>query len=409
MGTDTVYIALLSKPGGPGSGIHGDSPYLMRRWLEEHPRTPVEIVADNDRAEAWFRDFPGVRRVIRLDREDWTLPDGDTPRVVLPLSTDNELLHFHHPVQAPSLQPHYPLIRRLWSLGFREIAWYSLCGARTYGIPHLLDEYRDRHRGQRCFVVGNGPSLARTDMPRLKDEITLGSNRCFLGYEQWGFPFTYWGIYDRFQIEQYGREYEKAVPRETTKFFPVEFLPLLRFENACPLNVVWSRGAAHAFSVDAGRLFVGYTVTHMLLQIAAVMGCNPIVLVGVDHRYALKRRYYAPVLRRARRRVTRALRGGLAYDLAFAMHQAWRKRRQGTEMPDPERLWCTDDALAPTHFDDRYAGGGNKRFLPPEPEEAARDFARARAWADRAGVEILNATPDSALDTFKRVALADIL
>jgi len=385
---------------------------LARRWLEEHGTTPVRLLVEGDQVgnvEAWRRHSPGVEDVIPLGQTDWSLPDDAVRRVVVPLSTDAHLLHFHHPVQAPALGPHYALFRRLWSMGFREITWYGLSGTRTYGVPHMLDEFRDRHRGQRCFVVGNGPSLAQLDMPRLKDEITLGSNRCFLGYEKWGFPFTYWGIYDRFQIEQYGREYETSLPAETTKFFPLEFLPLLRFENACPLNVVWSQNAAHDFSGECGQVFVGYTVTHMLLQIAAVMGCDPIVLIGADHRYVLDRRHYAPALRRARRRITRSLRGGALYDMTFALHQAWRKRGKAEETLDPERLWCTDNALAPTHFDDRYAGGEQKRFLLPEPEEAERDFACARAWAERHGIRILNATPGSALDVFEHVTLADIL
>ena len=35
---------------------------------------------------------------------------------------------------------------------------------------------RDRHRGRRCFIIGNGPSLARQDLAPLAGEITIAMN-----------------------------------------------------------------------------------------------------------------------------------------------------------------------------------------------------------------------------------------
>ena len=35
---------------------------------------------------------------------------------------------------------------------------------------HRLAELKDIHRGQRCFIIGNGPSLKQTDMTRLKGQ-----------------------------------------------------------------------------------------------------------------------------------------------------------------------------------------------------------------------------------------------
>ncbi len=79
-------------------------------------------------------------------------------------------------------------------------------------------------------------------MTLLKNEITFGSNRCFLGYEKWGFDFTYWGVMDRLQVEEYGTEYEDNVPAHTLKFFPFEF------ENACPINFSYDGKTPYKFS-----------------------------------------------------------------------------------------------------------------------------------------------------------------
>ena len=48
---------------------------------------------------------------------------------------------------------------------------------RKYG--HLLPRnaaFRDCHKGQRCFVIGNGPSLKQQDLAPLAQEITLVTN-----------------------------------------------------------------------------------------------------------------------------------------------------------------------------------------------------------------------------------------
>lgn len=39
-----------------------------------------------------------------------------------------------------------------------------------------LSELKDKYQGERCFVIGNGPSLRDTDVAKLKDEFTFGMN-----------------------------------------------------------------------------------------------------------------------------------------------------------------------------------------------------------------------------------------
>jgi len=42
-----------------------------------------------------------------------------------------------------------------------------------------LQQFRDKHKGERCFIIGNGPSLRNTDISLLEDEITFGVNGIF--------------------------------------------------------------------------------------------------------------------------------------------------------------------------------------------------------------------------------------
>jgi len=55
-----------------------------------------------------------------------------------------------------------------------------------------LAQYKDKHRGQRCVIIGNGPSLNKMDLSFLKNEITFGMNRIYLLFDKWDFTPTYY-------------------------------------------------------------------------------------------------------------------------------------------------------------------------------------------------------------------------
>ena len=42
-----------------------------------------------------------------------------------------------------------------------------------------LKSYKNIHKGERCFIIGTGPSLKTEDLDKLKDEFTFSSHRIF--------------------------------------------------------------------------------------------------------------------------------------------------------------------------------------------------------------------------------------
>ncbi len=183
---------------------------------------------------------------------------------------------------------------------------------------------------------------------------------------------------DRLQIEEYAHEYEDNIPADTVKFYPFEYLPLFNFEQSCPVNHLYRVKDFPQFSNDCKELYLGYSITYMHLQIASIMGCNPIILIGADHRYNLK-----PNPKSEEKQPKKPLRGNQRTD-----------------------LWTTANTKADTHFDKRYTK--NKRFVPPRPEMMEKAFACATQWAEENGVEILNATPGTALKTFPSVTYENL-
>jgi len=377
----------------------GESPYLLECWLRTLPPEARVVLLPSDAHGAPERSALPADPRLTLAREFDAVAARDCPRIHIPVSLERVPMRYRAGVSLPEVSSRYALLPPLWRRGFREAVFVDHGGETVLPMPHLLDGFHHRHRGERCFVVGNGPSLNDIDMTKLKGELTLGSNRCFLGYESWGFPFSYWGVYDKYQIETYHPVYESAVPADTVKFFPAEYWPVMRVAQGCPVNSAWPDPFPRAFSDGPSRVYRGFTVTFMLLQIAAIMGCDPIILIGADHRYELSRRGYSPILRRAWRGVARRLRGGRVYETALAAQRAWTKGSRSGDAP----LWTTADATRATHFTSDYTDGGKNRFLPPEPEEAERDFDCARRWAEGSGRRILNATPGTALESFPKV------
>ena len=65
-----------------------------------------------------------------------------------------------------------------------------------------IKAFKDIHKGKRVFIIGNGPSLKRTDLSKLKNEFTFGMNRIYLLFPELGFATTYFVSINDLVIEQ---------------------------------------------------------------------------------------------------------------------------------------------------------------------------------------------------------------
>ncbi|MBA7542987.1 hypothetical protein ES705_35312 [subsurface metagenome] len=188
-----------------------------------------------------------------------------------------------------------------------EITPWRLCEAtirRVKEIPYFLswrgdslitrenrsrlEKFRDKHAGQRCFVMGNGPSLSRMDLSVLKDEITFGMNRIYLLFDEMPFIPTYYTCVNDLVLEQFADD--------------IQALPMPKFLNwTCrdhfnsdDINTIFIRlrySIRDLFVGDpAHSLCGGGTVTYAALQLAYYMGFKEVVLIGVDHSFKEKGR-----------------------------------------------------------------------------------------------------------------------
>lgn len=144
-----------------------------------------------------------------------------------------------------------------------------------------LNRLRDCHKGQRCFIMGNGPSLRQTDLSKLRNEYTLGMNRIYLGFQDMGFSTSYYLSINDLVVQQCAQDIQNlSMPRFVSWRHRKWLSPQ---ENLFFLHTTYT---GPRFTSDiTGRLWEGATVTNIALQVAFFLGFQQVILIGVDHNY----------------------------------------------------------------------------------------------------------------------------
>jgi hypothetical protein len=213
-------------------------------------------------------------------------------------------------------------------------------------------------RGQRAFILGNGPSLGRMNLEPLRGEVTFGLNRVYLLFEKLGFPTTYLVAVNRLVIEQaiddiLGAERPTFMSWHSRRFVTDQaraiFLPTSR---------------AREFSKDPSKaIWEGATVTYVALQLAFHMGYDPVILIGVDHSFATK---------------------------------------------GPAHKAVTSTGDDPNHFDPTYFGKGF-RWQLPDLDTSEIAYRMARSAYEKAGRTVLDATVGGKLTVFAKADYHDLV
>ncbi len=256
----------------------------------------------------------------------------------------------------------------VWNLGSDAYWWWHNRGRHLAAMTidprwaesaRKLGQYAGRHANQRCFILGNGPSLRQTDLNKLRGEITFGLNRIYLLFPELGFTTTYLVGVNDLVLEQCAADIQNlALPRFLTWrarrwFQPEPQLVYLDTDFTGPENFCTS---------ITGRFFEGFTVTYIALQLAYQMGFTEVILVGVDHNFVTQ---------------------GTANQAIIS---------QG------------DD---PNHFASNYFGKGFKWQLPDLPG-SERAYRIARDAYAQAGRRVLDATIGGKLEIFPKVDYASL-
>lgn len=154
-----------------------------------------------------------------------------------------------------------------------------------------LKKFKDIHKGQRCFIIGNGPSLNQTNLSLIKDEIIFGVNTLYAGLTKFGITCDYYAVSDGIMWRNH---IEDILGVDTTLFlggvagreYIGDFRFFRKFKRNKPI-VVQRLGQiqdSSCFSRDISRgHYEGTTVIiDMCLQVAYYMGFKEVYLLGCD-------------------------------------------------------------------------------------------------------------------------------
>lgn len=154
-----------------------------------------------------------------------------------------------------------------------------------------IKQLRNTYLGQRCFIIGSGPSLRDVDFSLLKGETLFGVNKSYKLYDMFGSKCKYVGVSDSRLFEEEDHRKLFDLSEDTTIFLSLsarkwymERAPLFVSKNE-PILIKRSPKLEVITDLAKGG-GLGYTV---LLDIALpaiyYMGFRAVYLLGVDYRY----------------------------------------------------------------------------------------------------------------------------
>lgn len=142
--------------------------------------------------------------------------------------------------------------------------------------------FKDRHAGERCVIVANGPSLNQMDLSPLRREHVIGLNKIYLGFKGFGFYPRYYVAVNQKVLTQAS---EQIRALNCVKFIGERGADVIP-EDALTYHVPTKNPPARFCKDLTHGLHEGWTVTYAALQVAYYLGFRTVILVGLDHRFA---------------------------------------------------------------------------------------------------------------------------
>jgi hypothetical protein len=221
-----------------------------------------------------------------------------------------------------------------------------------------LERFRDCHKGQDCFIIGNGPSLRKMDLSQLCNYHTFGLNKIYLLSQQVELDLSYHVSVNPLVIEQSIEEFTKL---ECPSF--LAYRPSIPFLNSSDRFYYLATDARCSFYSDITKpIYEGYTVTYVAMQIAYFMGFSRVFLIGVDHSFTCKGE------------------------------------------PNEQKFLSGEDL---NHFDPSYFA--NKEWHLPDLEASELSYHLARFFFARDNRQIIDATVEGKLQIFSKCSYNEAL
>ncbi len=238
---------------------------------------------------------------------------------------------------------------------------------------NLLSALKNKFKGQRCFIIGNGPSLNKCDLSLLQNEYTFGVNGIFYKTYEMGFKPTFYMVEDGHVVDDnlerindydckykfFPSLYKSKIQNTDNTFFFAADLGFYRGDHPSFCKPRFSKNCSNV-------IYAGQSVTYMNMQLAYYLGFTEVYLIGMDFSY---------------------------------------KIRESDETRGATLISNEDDV---NHFHPDYFGKG-KKWHDPKVERVGLNYEFAKKVYEENGRKIYNATIGGKLEIFERVSFNDLL
>lgn len=158
-----------------------------------------------------------------------------------------------------------------------------------------IRSFKNTHSGERCFIIGNGPSLSVADLEQLKGEFTIGFNKIVEIFQQTDWRPSMYMCVELNTLYDCKEAIKKLdmptfILLEGKKCFDSADRHITYICNHVPFLVNrYKRTNGIYISNNVANYFIGgETVVFNAIQMAIYMGFKEIYLLGVDHSYSKK-------------------------------------------------------------------------------------------------------------------------
>ncbi len=149
--------------------------------------------------------------------------------------------------------------------------------------------------GERCFIIGNGPSLSGEDLNLLTNEKTFACNRIYQMYQYTKWRPTYYMVIDSSVLQKLNHEKERALEAGTVFFANEKAARKYKNQNAHQIilkdvaSIHKMKPLLSSVCEDVSQYFsIAQSVIIDALELAFYMGFKEIYLLGLDHSFPIE-------------------------------------------------------------------------------------------------------------------------
>ncbi len=229
-----------------------------------------------------------------------------------------------------------------------------------------VHKYKDKHIGETCFFIGNGPSLRASDLTAIMKAgyPTFAFNRIYHIFGETDWRPTYYISQD----EKMLGGCQEVVNRLS---LPNKFIPVnmrwhfdINIGDAQEFYLGGSKDGDFWFGDDISHSVCwASTVMYTAAQFAAYMGFKKIILIGVDHHFHISRNRNGEIV--------------------------------------------VDDTVK-DYFSDKY-NLDKDQLVIPSTDISTDTYYAMKKHCDARGIEVLNATRGGKLEVFPRIDADSVL